>query len=92
MQNDSTTATDLADDAKALLAATADVAGEKVAAARHRLATALEKGKEAWGRVQEKAYEGAKEVDQVVRKHPYETAGVAFGLGLLLGFLLTRRD
>jgi ElaB/YqjD/DUF883 family membrane-anchored ribosome-binding protein len=36
----------LAEDARALVAATADVAGDKVAEARRRLAGALESGKE----------------------------------------------
>ena len=45
----------LADDARALVAATANVAGEEVAAARKRLAAALESGKEVYGRVRAKA-------------------------------------
>ena len=41
----------LADDARALMAATADVAGEKVGEARKRLAAALDSGKEiVWSR------------------------------------------
>ena len=36
----------LAEDARALMEATADVAGEKVSEARKRLAAALERGKE----------------------------------------------
>ena len=47
----------LADDARALMAATADVAGEKVSDARKRLAAALESGKEIYGRVKAKAVE-----------------------------------
>ena len=39
----------LAEDARALMAATADVAGEKVGEARKRLAAALESGKEIAG-------------------------------------------
>ena len=45
----------LADDARAFMAATADVAGEKVVEARKRLAIALERSKEIYGRVREKA-------------------------------------
>ena len=40
-----TTVGTLAEDARALMAATADVAGEKVSEARKRLAAALESGK-----------------------------------------------
>lgn len=81
----------LAEDAQALLAATTDVAGEKVADARKRLAAAIEKGKETWSHVQEKAVEGAKATDHVIREHPYQAIGIAFGVGAVLGFLLTRR-
>ena len=44
----------LADDARALLTATADVAGEKVGEARKRLAAALERAKEIAGTVRAK--------------------------------------
>ena len=81
----------LAEDARALMAATADVAGDKVAEARKRLGAALESGKELYGRVREKAVEGAKAADETVREHPYQAIGIALGVGALLGYLLTRR-
>jgi ElaB/YqjD/DUF883 family membrane-anchored ribosome-binding protein len=81
----------LAEDARALMAATADVAGEKVNEARKRLAAALERGKEIYGRVREKAVEGAKAADQAVHEHPYQAIGIAFGVGALLGYLVARR-
>ena len=81
----------LAEDARALMAATADVAGEKVSEARKRLAAALESGKELYGRVRDKAVEGAKVADKAVHEHPYEAIGVAFGIGTLVGYLLARR-
>jgi ElaB/YqjD/DUF883 family membrane-anchored ribosome-binding protein len=81
----------IADDARALMAATADVAGEKVGDARKRLATALEHGKEIYGRVREKAVEGARAADETVRERPYQAIGVAFGIGALVGYLVARR-
>ena len=81
----------LAEDARALMAATADVAGDKVAEARKRLGAALESGKELYGRVRDKAVEGARAADETVREHPYQAIGIAFGVGALLGYLLTRR-
>ena len=81
----------LAEDARALMAATADVAGDKVAEARKRLAAALDSGKKIVGRVKEKAVEGAKATDEVVHEHPYEAIGIAFGVGTILGYLLSRR-
>ncbi|MDB6125528.1 MAG: protein of unknown function ElaB [Pedosphaera sp.] len=81
----------LAEDARALLAATADVAGEKVGEARKRLAAALENGKEIYGRVREKTVEGARAADQTVREHPYQAMGIALGVGALIGFLVARQ-
>jgi len=81
----------LADDARALMAATADVAGEKVSEARKRLAAALERGKEICGRVKEKAVEGAKAADEAVHEHPYQAIGIALGVGAILGYLVARR-
>ncbi|MBI3867832.1 MAG: DUF883 domain-containing protein [Verrucomicrobia bacterium] len=79
-------------DAQALLSATANVAEDKVVEARKRLSSAIEKGKEAWSRVQETASDGVKATDDMIRKHPYEAIGLAFGLGALVGYVLTRRD
>jgi ElaB/YqjD/DUF883 family membrane-anchored ribosome-binding protein len=81
----------LAEDARALMAATADVAGEKVGDARKRLAAALDRAKEIAGRARDKAVEGAKAADAAVRENPYQAIGVAFGVGALLGYLVMRR-
>jgi ElaB/YqjD/DUF883 family membrane-anchored ribosome-binding protein len=81
----------LAEDARALMAATADVAGEKVSEARKRLADALENGKEIYGRVRDKALDGARATDEAVREHPYQAIGIALGLGALIGYLAARR-
>ena len=42
-------------------------------------------------RAEEKALERAKAADKVIREHPYQTIGLAFGLGLLIGVLARRR-
>lgn len=81
----------LADNAQDLINATADVTGDKVANARKRLAAALENSKEIYGRVREKAIEGAKATDRAVHEHPYQALGVAVGLGVLIGLLIGRR-
>jgi ElaB/YqjD/DUF883 family membrane-anchored ribosome-binding protein len=81
----------LAEDAQALMSATADVAGEKVGEARKRLAAALERGREVYGRVREKAIEGAKAADEAVHEHPYQAIGIALGVGAILGYLTARR-
>jgi ElaB/YqjD/DUF883 family membrane-anchored ribosome-binding protein len=82
----------LADDARALMAATADVAGDKVVEARKRLAAALDSGKQIFGRVREKTVGSAKAADQVVRENPYQTLVIAVGVAVVIGYLLGRRD
>jgi len=81
----------LAEDAHALLTATADVAGEKVAEARKRLAAALEHGKEMCATMRDKAVEGGQAADEVVRQHPYQAIAIAFGVGAIVGYLAVRR-
>jgi ElaB/YqjD/DUF883 family membrane-anchored ribosome-binding protein len=81
----------LAEDARALMEATADVAGEKVNEARKRLAAALERGKEIYGRVRDKTVDCAKATDEAVHEHPYQAIGIAFGVGALVGYLISRR-
>ena len=82
----------LADDARALMAATADVAGEKVGEARQRLAAALERAKDIYGRVRAKTVEGAKAADEAVHEHPYEAIAIGVGVGAVLGYLLACRS
>jgi ElaB/YqjD/DUF883 family membrane-anchored ribosome-binding protein len=81
----------LAEDARALMTATADVAGDKVDAARQRLASALERTKEMYGQVRDKAVESAKAADAVVREHPYQAIAIGVGVGALIGYLVARR-
>ena len=81
----------LADDARALMVATADVAGEKVSEARKRLSAALDRGREMYGRARERAIEGAEVADEAVHEHPYQAIAIGVGVGALLGYLITRR-
>jgi ElaB/YqjD/DUF883 family membrane-anchored ribosome-binding protein len=81
----------LADDARALMAATAEVAGEKVSDARNRLAIAVDNCQEVLGRIRAKALKRAKSADEAVHEHPYEALGIAFGVGTLIGYLVSRR-
>jgi ElaB/YqjD/DUF883 family membrane-anchored ribosome-binding protein len=78
-------------DAEGLLKASAGELGEKAREARARLAASLEGAKTSFHQVEEKAVAGAKATDKVIREHPYQSLGVAFGVGLLIGVLVTRR-
>ena len=81
----------LSRDAEAVLQATAGQAGEKMSELRSRLSTALDSAKATCHRIEEKAVAGAKVADKAIREHPYESVGVAFGVGLLVGVLVGRR-
>ena len=81
----------LAEDARALMAATADVAGEKVGEARKRLAAALESAKHIAANVRDKAVAGAKVADQTVRENPYQAIAIGVGVGAIIGYLIARR-
>lgn len=85
----------LAHDSEALLKATAGDVSEKAKEARTRLAAALERSKSTMEELQNQAIAGAKaaakKADTVIRDHPYESLGVAFGVGLVIGVLVGRR-
>ena len=85
----------IARDAEDLLKATAGQAGHKATEIRHRLNGALESARTTYRRYQDKtvatARETARATDRVIRRHPYESLGIALGTGLLVGVLVARR-
>jgi ElaB/YqjD/DUF883 family membrane-anchored ribosome-binding protein len=78
-------------DAEELMKATAGEAGEKVTELRRRLAVAIESAKGTCHRLEETTVAAAKATDRTIREHPYESIGVAFGIGLLVGVLVGRK-
>ena len=78
-------------DAEELMQATAGQAGEKVTQARSRLSAAIESAKATCQRWEERTVAAAKATDKTIRAHPYESIGIAFGLGLLVGVLVARK-
>ncbi len=78
-------------DAEELLKATAGDMSDKAKEARSRLGETLEKAKATCHRLEEKTVATAKATDRVIRDHPYESIGIAFGVGLLIGVLVTRK-
>ena len=78
-------------DAEELMKATAGQAGEKVTELRGRLTAALESAKGTCHRLEEKTVAAAKATDRTIREHPYESIGIAFGVGLLVGVLVARK-
>lgn len=82
------------DDAEELLRATAGQAGDKVAAARERIQAnlAVAKGRltEAEHELIEKTKRAAKATDEYVHENPWKAVGIAAGVGLVVGMLISR--
>ena len=71
-------------DAEELLRATADQAGPKVQEVRARAEESLRNARE--------HLQGAgKQLDAQVREHPWAAVGIAVGIGLIAGILLSRK-
>ena len=79
-------------DSEDLLRATADAVGEKAGFVRERLGETIATAKRRCHELESRTAECAKAADKVVRKHPYQTIGAAFGVGLLIGVLVTRKQ
>jgi len=85
-------ASTLVEDARSLIEVTSEIADEKIAEARKRLAAALEAGKETYENLQDRVVSGAKIADKTVRNHPYQSMAIAFGVGAVIGFIVARKN
>jgi ElaB/YqjD/DUF883 family membrane-anchored ribosome-binding protein len=79
----------LAGDGRATLADAADLAQTGLTETRRRLVALAQRAKQTCTRLEEKTAQSAKAADQTVRNHPYETIAIGFGMGVVLGVLLT---
>jgi ElaB/YqjD/DUF883 family membrane-anchored ribosome-binding protein len=52
---------------------------------------AVEKAQALYETASNKAIAGAKATDRAIRENPYQALGIAFGVGLLIGFLTRRK-
>ena len=59
--------------------------------AHAKLAQALEAAKATGVKLKDKALQGARSTDETIREYPYQSLGVAFGIGVLIGVLVHRR-
>lgn len=82
-------------DAEELLRMTADQAGEAAADVRSRVQARMNQAKLDLLQVQEAAVAKAKAAghatDEFVHENPWKSIGIAAGVGLLLGLLVSRR-
>lgn len=82
----------IAGDAHALLDSTTAATEDTVVEARNRLKSALAAAGETYNRAKAKAVQGAQATDKAIRENPYQAIAIAFGIGALLGYLLSRRS
>jgi ElaB/YqjD/DUF883 family membrane-anchored ribosome-binding protein len=82
-------------DAEDLLRATASQAGEKVVAAREKFEDSVRRTKVKLADVEEvvldKGKQAARVTDEFVRDNPWKAVGIAAGVGLIIGMLISRR-
>jgi ElaB/YqjD/DUF883 family membrane-anchored ribosome-binding protein len=78
-------------DAEELLKAGVSDASGKTAEIKARLQASVDKAKATAKQLEDRAIAGAKAADRVIRAHPYESIGMAFGFGLLLGLVVGRK-
>jgi ElaB/YqjD/DUF883 family membrane-anchored ribosome-binding protein len=82
-------------DADALLRATSTQTGEKIQEVRARAEESLRQAKQRLSSLEDEALRRAREVadatDEYVRENPWQSVGIAAGVGLLVGLLLARR-
>ena len=85
----------LVQDSEDLLQATAGDLSDRAKEARSRLSEALNRAKLTCSDVQDQttatAKAAASKADDLIRSHPYESASVGFGLGLLIGVFVNRK-
>lgn len=60
-------------------------------ATRESLARAQERARELYEQAREKVAVGARTTDETIRSRPYESIAIAFGVGALVGWLISRK-
>lgn len=82
-------------DAEALLKATSTQTGERIQEVRARAEQSLQQARTRLNEVEEEAVRRAQEManatEVYVRDNPWQSVGIAAGVGLLIGLLLSRR-
>jgi len=83
------------ENAENAVASSARTVGEAAASAAQRVGESLDQGRAALADMQamvaERSREYAQTADNYVRENPWQCVGIAAGVGLLLGLLISRR-
>jgi ElaB/YqjD/DUF883 family membrane-anchored ribosome-binding protein len=78
-------------DSEELLETTTDAVGDKAREVRKRLSETLKAANRTCRGLEDKTIQRAKAADKLMREHPYESLGLALGIGFLLGVVLSRK-
>lgn len=82
-------------DAEALIKATSAQTGEKIQEVRARAEESLRQARTRLNAIEDEALQRAREVadatEEYVKENPWQSLGIAAGVGLLVGLLLSRR-
>lgn len=82
-------------DAEELLRVTAGQAGEKFTATRQKVQDSLQRARAELSDVEEvlvdQGKQAARATDEYVRAHPWQSVGIAAGIGVIIGLLISRR-
>lgn len=78
-------------DSEELIKATADSTGEKIQELRKKLENAVQSARETCQRLEQTTKPQVERIDNIIRNHPYESIGMAFGIGFLIGLLFGRK-
>jgi len=82
-------------DAEALIKATSAQTGEKIQEVRVRAEESLRQARTRLNAIEDEALQRAREVadatEEYVRENPWQSLGIAAGVGMLVGLLLSRR-
>ncbi len=77
--------------AEDILKSKANNSTHQIGVVRQRLQAALDTAQSAVGNVEEKAVACAQTTTRTMREHVFESVGIALGVGLLVGFVLSRK-
>ncbi len=83
------------DDAESLLRETSGLVGERAAEARERAAESVRTARDRLSGLEQelldRAKDAADDAEKYVRRNPWQSLGIAAGVGLIVGVLLSRR-
>ncbi len=77
-------------EAENVIAASGGAASEEIDSLKERLRSALDRSRDTAQKAMQMAKERAAQADEAIQTHPYVAIGIAAGVGLLVGALLSR--